>query len=116
MVQRVELPRGDGQAALSFPERPVFPTSSLLASGAVELVGTNVLSLAHWERLERGALYASSSRIDWRSLLRRTFHVDLRICPRCDGPLSVRAVNTAPDDIDRALATLRRSRDPPGAA
>jgi hypothetical protein len=38
-----------------------------------ELVAPNVLSLLHWERIELGALYATSSRSDWRSLLRRTF-------------------------------------------
>jgi hypothetical protein len=49
-----------------------------LASGRADLVAPNVLSLLHWERLEQSALYATSSRIDWRSLLRRTFQVDLR--------------------------------------
>jgi hypothetical protein len=80
------------------------------------MVATNVLSLLHWERLEQGALYATSSRIDWRSLLRRTFQVDLRTCARCGGRLSVRAVVTEPDDIERVLASLRRSLDPPAAA
>jgi hypothetical protein len=109
-------PRGDGQAALALPGTPALPTSSLLASGRADLVAPNVLSLLHWQRLEHGALYATSSRIDWRSLLRRTFQVDLRACARCGGRLSVRALVTEPDDIERVLASLRRSRDPPAAA
>ena len=115
-MQGADLPRGDGQAALSLPERAALPTSSLVASGAAELVGPNVLSLAHWERLERGALYATSCRIDWRSLLRRTFDVDLRSCPRCGGNLHIRAVVTERDAIDKLLTALCRTRDPPTVA
>jgi hypothetical protein len=111
-AERGALPRRDGQAALALTKPPAFSTASLLASGADELVGPNVLSLTPWQRLEHGALFASSSRIDWRSLLRRTFQLDLRFCPRCGGRLSV----TAPNDLDRVLAALRRSRDPPDAA
>lgn len=66
-------PAGDGQAALLLPGKPALEASSLLASGRADLVAPNVLSLLHWDRLEQGALYASSSRIDWRSLLRRSF-------------------------------------------
>jgi hypothetical protein len=105
--------RGDGHAALALP---ALSAASLLAAGGAELVAPNVLSLLHWERIEHGALYATSSRIDWRSLLRRTFQVDLRHCQRCGGPLSVRAVVTEPDDIERVLASIQRSRDPPTAA
>lgn len=108
--------RGDGHAALPLPVPQALDAASLLAAGRAELVTPNVLSLLHWERIEHGALYATSSRIDWRSLLRRTFQVDLRVCHRCGGRLSVRAVLTEPDDIERVLASIRRSRDPPAAA
>src|SRR5215207_3459872 len=71
--------RGDGRAALALPvQQPLVPASLLAAAGAA-LVAPNVLSLLHWERIEHGALYATSSRIDWRSLLRRTFQADLRL-------------------------------------
>jgi hypothetical protein len=112
----VERPRGDGQAALVLRVEHALPTSSLLASGRADLVAPNVLSLSHWERLEHGALYATSCRIDWRSLLRRTFQVDLRICGRCGGRLSVQALVTDPDDIHRVLAPLQRARDPTAVA
>jgi len=32
--------------------------------------------MANWDRIEQGALYAATSRLDWISLLRRTFDVD----------------------------------------
>jgi len=78
-----------------------------------DLVAPNVLSLAHWDRLDSGDLYAA---IDWQSLLRRTFDVDLRVCARCGGRTFVRAVVTVPHPIDRILVVLRRQRDPPTAA
>jgi hypothetical protein len=84
-----------------------------VAAAGAEFVAPNILSLLHWERIEQGALYASSSRIDWRSLLRRTFQVDLRVCHRCGGRLSVRAVVSEHDDIERVLDSILRSRDPP---
>ena len=76
----------------------------------------NVLSLTHWDRLLDGELYASSARLDWRTLLKRTFDVDLRVCVRCGGRLTVRAVVTAPAAIAKMLAVLRRPRAPPAAA
>jgi Putative transposase/Transposase zinc-binding domain len=109
-------PRGVGHAALAIPIRQALPTSSLLASGLADAIAPNILSLAHWQRLEEGALYARTSRIDWVSLLRRTFDVDLRVCARCGGRLSVRSVVTDPQDIQRLLSALARSRDPPAAA
>ena len=64
------------------------------------------------------------SRIDWRSLLKRSFDVDLRVCVRCGGKLTVRAVFTDPASVAKLLAALRRPRAlhrpqpdaPPGVA
>jgi hypothetical protein len=105
---------GDGRAVLRITE-PV-PTAELTASGHAERIGPNVLSFAHWQRLLEGQLYASTSRVDWATLLRRTFDVDIRRCARCDGPVRVRAVVTDADAIQKLLAVLRRPRDPPHAA
>jgi hypothetical protein len=107
------VPRGDGQAALAL--RPALSTSSLLATALAEAIAPNILSLAHWERIDHGGLYAASSRLDWISLLRRTFEVELRVCRRCGGRLSVRSLITEPEQIERLLAALRRPRDPPAA-
>ena len=78
--------------------------------------GPNILSIAHWDRLLGGALYAPLSRVDWATLLRRTFDVDVTRCTGCSGRMTVRAVVTDPASIHRLLAALRRARDPPVAA
>ena len=108
------LEAGDGRAAFVLDAR--VATRSLTTTGIAELVAPNVLSLAHWDRLLDGELYASSARLDWRTLLKRTFDVDLRVCVRCGGRLTVRAVVTAPAAIAKMLAVLRRPRAPPAAA
>ena len=59
-----------------------------------------------------GALYAPLSRVDWATLLRRTFDVDVTRRTGCAGRMTVRAVVTDPASIDRLLAALRRARDP----
>ena len=107
--------RGTGEAALVATASAV-PTSTLLVTGAALQVAPNILSIAHWDRLLGGALYAPLSRVDWATLLRRTFDVDVTRCTGCAGRMTARAVVTAPASIDRLLAALRRSRDPPVAA
>jgi hypothetical protein len=42
-----------------------------------------VLAVSHWERLLGGAIYAASPRVDWPTLLKRTFDVDVLQCPKC---------------------------------
>ena len=76
----------------------------------------NILSIAHWERLLGGELYAPLSRLDWATLLRRTFDVDVKSCGACGGRMTVRAVVTDPASIAKLLGALRRPRAPPVAA
>ena len=91
-------------------------TSSLTATGKAELVAPNVLSLTHRERILDGELYAATARIDWRTLLKRTFDTELRVCGRCGGRLAIRAVVTDSASVAKLLAALRRPRAPPAAA
>ena len=119
VVSRIERPglgpsaqNGTGEAALVATASAV-PTSTLLVTGAALPVAPNILSIAHWDRLLGGALYAPLSRVDWATLLRRTFDVDVTRCTGCAGRMTVRAVVTDPASINRLLAALRRSRDPP---
>ena len=119
-VARIERPgpsvqSGTGEAAL-VPTAEVVPTSTLLVTGAASRVAPNILSIAHWDRLLGGELYAPLSRVDWATLLRRTFDVDVKRCTGCGGRMTVRAVVTDPASIARLLGALRRSRDPPVAA
>jgi len=106
---------GDGHAAFAL-DVPLLATASLTPSGIAEHIAPHVLSLAHWERILDGELYASNSRLDWRTLLKRTFDTDLRVCVRCGGRLTVRAVLTDPAIIAKVLDTLRHPRAPPAAA
>ena len=74
---------------------PLLATASLTTSGLAEHVAPHVLPLAQRpDQILEGELYASSSRLDWRTLLKRTFDVDLRACVRCGGKLTARAVLT----------------------
>lgn len=84
--------------------------------GDVALLAPNVLSVRHWDRLMQGALYAATPRVDWASLLRRSFDVDVLQCPRCQGRLRVLAVITERDAVQRILAHLGVPTDPPPLA
>jgi hypothetical protein len=84
-------------------------------------VTTNVLSVKHWTRLLGGLLYASSPRIDWANLLRRSFDVDVLVCPTCRGRLRVLGEVTDPAMVGLVLESVglpieaprvARSRDP----
>lgn len=105
---------GAGEAAL-VPTAGVLSTTALLETGAALRVAPNILSIAHWERLLGGELYAPLSRVEWATLLRRTFDVDVKVCTGCGGRMTVRAVVTNAASIGRLLGALRRSRDPPAA-
>ncbi len=46
----------------------------------------NVLTAKHYRRLLDGALLATGPRIDWATLMRRTFRgLDVLACPCCGG-------------------------------
>jgi hypothetical protein len=120
VVSRGELlspsaPRGTGEAAL-VPCAELAATSTLLATGEASQVAPNILSIAHWNRILGGELYAPLSRVDWATLLRRTFDVDVKSCAACGGRMTVRAVVTDPASIAKLLRALQRPRAPPVAA
>jgi hypothetical protein len=84
--------------------------------GDVIRLAPNILSVQHWDRLLGGLLYATSPRVDWASLLRRSFSVDLLECPKCHGRLRVLAVITEPEPVRRILAHLGMPSDLPPLA
>ena len=100
------------------PADPDIPTvASPLRSGNAP----NVITVAHWNRLLSGALLAASPRIDWATLLRRTFDTDVLQCPRCHGRIHILADVTDPAIARAILQTLgvdseapltARARDP----
>jgi hypothetical protein len=54
-------------------------------------IAPNILSVRHWNRLLGGLLYAASPRVDWATLLRRSFDVDVLRCSACGGRMRVLA-------------------------
>ncbi|MBK6691435.1 MAG: hypothetical protein IPG50_04425 [Myxococcales bacterium] len=53
-----------------------------LVAAADRALLPNVLSVKHWDRLLRGALYAATVRIDWATLLRNRLFPPARLTPR----------------------------------
>jgi hypothetical protein len=81
----------------------------------------NILSIRHWSRLLGGLLYATSPRLRWPQLLRRTFEVDVLECPKCKGRLRIIEAVVDKDTARQILehlglpvdsARLVRARDP----
>ncbi len=72
----------------------------------------NVISVRHWDRLLGGLLYAVSPRVDWATLLRRSFSVDVLECPKCHGRLRMIADITEREPARRILAHLGLPTDP----
>jgi len=94
-------------AAVPHPDAP---------SGDVLMLAPNILSVQHWDRLLGGLLYATSPRVDWASLLRRSFSVDVLECPKCHGRLRVVAVVTEREPVRQILAHLGMATDAPPLA
>jgi Putative transposase/Transposase zinc-binding domain len=124
--KRPDLPpkRGAAEEALTVAATTIGVTSlpgPQARPGDVIRLAPNVLSVQHWDRLLGGLLYATSPRVDWASLLRRSFSVDVLECPKCRGKLRILAVITEPEPVRRILAhlgmpvdlpPLARTRDP----
>jgi len=90
-----------------------IPGHARARPGDVLMLAPNVVSVRHWDRLLGGALYAVSPRVDWASLLRRSFSVDVLQCPKCHGRLRVIAVITEREPIARILAHVGMPTGPP---
>jgi hypothetical protein len=95
------------------------PLASAIAApgipGAV-LLAPNVLSVKHWDRVLQGALCATASRVDWPTLLLRTFDVDVLVCPECRGRLRILGQVTDEATVGRMLAKLGMPAQAPRAA
>jgi hypothetical protein len=102
----------DSEAAAVMQLAPDVP-DVVARAGDVIALKPNLLSVRHWDRLMGGALYAASPRIDWASLLRRSFAADVLECPKCHGRLRVVAVITEREPVRRILAHLGVPTDAP---
>jgi len=83
---------------------------------AVALLAPNVLSVRHWDRLLGGVLYAATPRVDWATLLRRTFSVDVLECATCHGRMRVLGSVTDRDAVRAILERLAMEAEAPSVA
>jgi hypothetical protein len=83
---------------------------------AVESLAPNILGVRHWERLLDGLLYAAKPRVDWATLLRRSFEVDVLECTKCSGRLRVVGFVTDAALVRNVLARLGMPTQAPCAA
>jgi len=65
-----------------------------------------MISIVHWGRLEEGALFAWSSRLEWAVMMKRTWGFDVLACPRCAGRMRVIATLTDPAVVRQILEHL----------
>jgi hypothetical protein len=72
--------------------------------------------MPHWSRLLAGALYVASPRIDWPTLLRRSFAIDILACTKCGGRLRVLGQITEPSLVRLVLESLGLPADVPPVA
>jgi len=106
------------------PRQPLLrppEAGSSITPGDVEVTPQGI-SVRPVDGLLGGLLLATSPRVDWATLLRRTFDVDVLACTRCQGRLRLMSVITEPATVRRILehlgmpATappiLPRARDP----
>jgi hypothetical protein len=86
------------------------------AAGAAILLAPNVLATKHWDRLFQGRFYAAAPRVDWATLLRRTFDVDVLRCSSCGGRLRVLGEVTDAAMVRLVLESLGLPTEPPPVA
>jgi hypothetical protein len=98
------------------PSPPPSPTSTpsppTPARSPAASDDPTVITVKHWSRLFDGDLYASSSRLDWAVLLRRTHGIDALACPTCEGKLRPIATITDPAVAKKILVHLGRRAEP----
>src|SRR5262249_43013282 len=87
--------------AAAEPREPSHPPSLRAASQPSPVFDTPVvevspttLTIKHWRRLHDGALFAASPRIEWATLMQRTFGFDALRCPSCERRMRVMATVT----------------------
>jgi hypothetical protein len=61
--------------------------ADILARADVEITDFGI-SVRHLDRLLGGLLLSTSPRLDWATLLRRTYAVDVLACVRCGGAIA----------------------------
>jgi hypothetical protein len=113
--EREERPQRRDRSGPIIPD--ALPVSARLLARYVdgaEIPAPNILSAKHLDRIHGGLLFAATSNVPWALLLARTFDVDSKACPRCEGRLVVRAVITDFSVVRQIVDSLaKHARTPP---
>ena len=83
-----------------FRHRPAEPAEPVMT------VEPTTISITHWGRLNDGELFAKSRYVDWATLMKRTWDLDVMKCPKCDHKLRVLATITDPAVVRQILDHL----------
>jgi hypothetical protein len=78
----------------------------------VERIAPNVISVRRWSKLLDGKLLATSPRLDWATLLRRTYDVDVFECAKCGGRLRVVEVVSDKQEAAEAWSEIEAGDQP----
>jgi hypothetical protein len=70
------------------------------------------IAVKHWSRIRGGELFATSSRVEWAVLLRRTYGIDALRCPKCAARMRVLATITDSGVVKKILSHLGRRTEP----
>ncbi len=125
-VRDTPTPRPSSSREGGTPNVPTTPMTEVGPSGAaagtrpdpadVIRLAPNIISARHWDRLLGGLLYAVQPRVDWATLLRGSFSVDVLECPKCHGRMRMVAVITEREPVRRILTHLGIPTEPPPVA
>jgi len=81
-------------------------TVAAVPAEPVVVVDPTMITVAHWGRLEEGALFAWSRRLEWAVMMKRTFGFDVLACPRCSRRMRVIATILSPAVVRKILEHL----------
>jgi hypothetical protein len=100
------LPASVAAAPAPVPTLAVRGLIVAVAAEPVVTVDPTMITVAHWGRLEEGALFAWSSRLEWAVMMKRTFGFDVLRCPKCSRKMHVIATLTEPPVVRQILEHL----------
>ena len=110
-TRELEVPRHPNAFA-ALPGSPALAASGpppSMAPAPGTLIGQNLITVPHWNRLLGGELLATSPRVLWATLMRRSFAIDTLVCPACGGRLRLLSTITERATV-RKISASRRSR------
>ena len=102
-------PRARGRDAVTGARRSDGPVAASSAKSLDDLPRVDLATLC---RTPGPSDPTRARRLDWATLLRRAFALDVLVCPRCQGPMRLISVVESPAVIGKILAHLGLSAAP----